>query len=65
MECTMTVDCDTNHRIVLRAHSGNAEERRFLFKLVNGQLEIKGCENVQIGFTPDERMACDLILGYK
>lgn len=65
MECTMEIDCDTNHRIKFRANTADAEERRFLFKLANGQLEIKGCENVQVGFSPDERMGCDLLLGYK
>lgn len=43
----------------------NAEERRLLKKLADGQVVIVRVENVAAAYGADERRSCDAILGVK
>jgi hypothetical protein len=43
----------------------NAEERRFLYTLEQGLIEIESVIEAQPGFDLDERRECAVILRYK
>ena len=62
MKAELKHDC-SGYRIRLEADLQNAEERRFLFKLANNELQIVAAENSEYAFSPKERRAVEIILG--